>query len=106
MKHLHMTLLLLLLLSTMSIKAKTYDCLINGIYYNLNTSKREAEVTSSGSDSYMGAVSIPKSITYNGIEYRVTSIGEFAFNDCIGLTSVTIPNSVTLIADAAFQNCI
>ena len=27
----------------------------------------------------------------------VTSIGEFAFYDCKGLTSVTIPNSVTSI---------
>ncbi len=32
----------------------------------------------------------------------VTSIGRYAFYDCTSLTSVTIPNSVTSIGDGAF----
>ncbi len=35
----------------------------------------------------------------------VTSIGEWAFRGCSGLTSVVIPSSVTSIGDAAFSNC-
>ena len=39
------------------------------------------------------------------IPNSVTSIGDFAFRDCSGLTSVVIPNSVTNIGGSAFSGC-
>lgn len=36
---------------------------------------------------------------------QVTSIGQGAFNNCISLTSITIPNSVTEIGGSAFLAC-
>ena len=37
--------------------------------------------------------------------HPVTSIGVYAFNDCKGFTSVTIPDSVTSIGLQAFDSC-
>ena len=48
-----------------------------------------------------GAVTIPGTI--NGL--LVSSLGDSVFNDCISLTSVTIPTSVTNIGNHAFYAC-
>ena len=39
------------------------------------------------------------------IEDGVTSIGEYAFQSCTGLTSIKIPKSVTNIGECAFYRC-
>ncbi len=45
----------------------------------------------------------PNVISAN-IPANVTSIGDYAFENCISLSNVTIPNSVTSIGDYAFAN--
>ncbi len=74
---------------------------INGIYYNLVSKTKKAEVTKNP-DKYTGKVVIPKTVTYKNVKYSVTSIGDCAF-EFSGLTSVTIPNSVTSIGECAFR---
>ena len=39
------------------------------------------------------------------IEYGITSIGDYVFRGCCGMTELTLPNSVTSIGDGAFRGC-
>ena len=52
-----------------------------------------------------GDVVIPETFVYDGVNYKVTSIGDSAFYGCTGITSVEIPNSVTSIGYSAFNGC-
>ena len=50
-------------------------------------------------------IRIPLQIKYGKYTYEVTSIGDFAFDGCSSLTSITIPNSVMSIGNSAFAWC-
>ena len=73
-----------------------------------------------------GAVEIPETVSYNGVDYQVVGIGTNAFANqsgmtsvilpnsllylagfrgCSGLTSIVIPNSVIYIDDGTFEYC-
>ena len=95
--------LMLTLMVSVVINAKVE---IEGLYYNLNSETKEAEVTSGNNgnnrNSYSGDIVIPSTVTYEGTEYKVTSIGEKAFHGCYRLNTLEIPASVTYIKDQAF----
>ena len=52
-----------------------------------------------------GFLSIPSFFTVKGKNYAVASISKEAFKDCQALTGIVIPDSVSMIKDAAFRNC-
>ncbi|MBR6630164.1 MAG: leucine-rich repeat domain-containing protein [Bacteroidaceae bacterium] len=88
------------------ITANAYSFEVDGIYYN-SYGSNSVEVTykDGNYNSYSGDVVIPETVTYNDVEYKVTSIGYRAFKNCSGLTSVTIPQGVTTIGSYAFDGC-
>ena len=73
----------------------------NTLIYGCKNTAIPNSVTAIGNyafDNFSGLTSID-------IPNSVTSIGEGAFWGCSGLTSITIPNSVTFIGDGAFHDC-
>ena len=59
-----------------------------------------------GFDSPSGNITIPSFVNSDNQVYEVTSIGNYAFSTCNGLTgSLIIPNTVNTIGNWAFKSC-
>ena len=79
---------------------------IDGLRYLLDSDNKTATVVASSGDKYSGDIVVPEKVTASdGNEYPVTVLGDNAFYCCSGLTSITIPNSVTNIGVAVFEAC-
>ena len=84
------------------------------LYYEIISGTTNVGVVRPGSgntyNNYIsGNVVIPDTVSYNDTTYNVTElkvVGYYGtFDNCTGLTSVIIPNSVTTIGDYAFYVC-
>ena len=65
----------------------------------------EVGVANTTSTSITGNLVIPETVPYGPTTYNVTSIGDDAFENCSGLTSITTAESVTSIGNRAFYDC-
>ena len=106
MKTFHKVLFVLAILIANCISASAIEFTVDGVRYSVNSDNTTVTVAGYPSDSEpTGDLTIPESVTFGGISFSVTSIGDYAFDRCSGLTSVTIGNSVTSIGDEAFRDC-
>lgn len=91
--------------------------LIDGLYYDLDTSSRTATVTYETMETYNYAslpasVKIPETVTYNGETFTVTKIADRAFAYCKYMEEISIPGTVTEVGttssspyDLPFYDC-
>ena len=116
MKKKLLPLLLTVLMSMVGTKSFAHDIEVANadgvtIYYVWINSNTELAVSYRGVNcdayfnEYTGDVVIPKSVEYGGKTYSVTSILKSAFDTCTGLTSITLPPTLTSIGDMAFADC-
>lgn len=80
---------------------------VDGLYYSVisedeKTVKVEPSNGTGGNYSTLTNCTIPETISYNGNDYKVTTIAYNAFNNVQNLTSVSIPKSVTKIENVGY----
>lgn len=99
------TVLLLVCVLVGTFTSGAYDFVVDGIYYNKNGNEATVTFKTTSYNTYSGDVIIPPTVTYDGVAYTVSAIGDNAFNRSTGLTNVDIPNSIISIGNNAFYGC-
>ncbi|MBR2196832.1 MAG: leucine-rich repeat protein [Salinivirgaceae bacterium] len=74
------------------------------LHYEI-TSDSTVKVVFSNDYWYFTSIVIPNTTIIDGKVYSVTSIRDYAFQNCRNLISVAIPNTVTYIGENAFYGC-
>ena len=85
-------------------RISSFDAYISGLYYIFDTPNEEA-VIFDHSGNPVGTLNIPSYVVYDGVDYDVVGIYDYAFEGCSGLKSINIPNCLTSIGEDAFSNC-
>jgi hypothetical protein len=102
-------------------KVQAHDFVQNGIFYNIIPNTKTVEVTYGDKayftkpdsyyfDFYRAGVTIPSSVVYKNVTYKVTAIANNAFDaEKTGyfevLSKAVLPNTITSIGIAAFYKC-
>lgn len=87
----------------MAVTSYAYDFEVDGIYYCYDVYGNA--VVTHGNKKYTGKIKIPSEVKWNGKKKKVVEIGDYAFECCYELKSVSIPSSVYYIGRFAFSNC-
>lgn len=98
---------LVVLLCVVSIEeVRAQDFTVDNLNYSINSDGTTVTVTGHvDGTAASGTLDIPASVSYDGMSYPVTIIGDQAFFNCQNLTgNLIIPNSVTVIGKYAFCN--
>lgn len=79
---------------------------IDGFRYVLDSETKTATLLPKKNDQYSGDIVVPEKVKGNdGVEYVVTVFVDRCFEDCRGLTSISIPSSVTSLGNECFKGC-
>ena len=97
----------LMLMTTSSAMAEEAKFeVIDGFRYLLESDTKTATLLPKMEGKYSGDIIIPEKVKGNdGVEYIVASLRASCFEGCSGLTSITIPSSITSIGDNCFYGC-
>lgn len=97
---LRLRLVLALLFILLPAVVLAFDFESGGIFYDI--SYDNATVVK-GNSKYVGDIVIPYSVTNSGKTYKVNRIGNYAFQNCEGITSITINADIEKIGANAFE---
>ncbi len=105
MKRFRYILLLAAALIGCAMNGHAQDIVANGIFYNIisDTQVAVAPAYYDGVNHYEGCIILPEKVYCDGVNYDVAAIAPRAFWES-NVTQIQIPNSITMIGEAAFAD--
>ena len=105
MKRFRYILLLAAALIGCAMNGHAQDIVANGIFYNIisDTQVAVAPAYYDGANHYEGCIILPEKVYCDGVNYDVAAIASRAFWES-KVTQIQIPNSITMIGEAAFAD--
>ena len=98
-------LVMMVMITSKALAGASFE-VIDGFKYLLDSDTKTATLVPN-TEKYAGDVVIPESVkAKDGNDYKITAFGDKCFYNCSGLTSITIPSSVTSLGDWCFCYCI
>ena len=95
-------LVMMVMITSKALAGASFE-VIDGFKYLLDSDTKTATLLPN-TEKYAGDVVIPESVkAKDGNDYKVTAFGDECFG--FGLTSITIPSSVTSLGDYCFWGC-
>ena len=73
------------------------------LYTVLSVEDFEVSVAAADPKTLSGEVTIPATVTNDGVEYTVTTLANFGFESCPNLTALTLPETITSVGQYAFS---
>ena len=110
MRHLRLIMgALALMLSTVMHAAVGDTFTIDQLTYTVLTEKASAKTgtasVKAADTSISGAITIPSTVVNGAFTYTVNTVVASGFKDCTGITSVTLPETITKLNNYAFSGC-
>lgn len=86
------------------------DFSYEGLYYTIinewhHTCQVKGGTLEFPGNPVVGDITVPSKVSDGTTDFTVIAVGEYAFLNCDGLTSIKIPDEVTSIGSAAFMGC-
>ncbi len=78
---------------------------VDGILYTVNYNNNGKAGLRYACKNLTGKIVIPSELTFNGVVYKVTSIGSWAFYGCTEITEVVTTDTLVSIGSESFKGC-
>lgn len=105
-KRLAILIVMMVMIGSKALAGDSFE-VIGGLRYLIDSDTKTATLMANTEEKYSGDIVVPESVkAKDGNVYKITAFGDGCFSFCSGLTSITIPSSVTSLGKKCFYGCI